>query len=159
MINLYVYSSIRTPKNIDGIGIFILETETSKGPATLTKVMKFEDMNEYKAAILLVTEAFSRIKKPQPITLYTKQGYLVGLFEGERLEKWHENHWKGYQGKPVMHHEELEKLYEVKMPVEAVIKSTHSYSEWMKDKANKELEKWRNEKCSKDSENSTAVMK
>lgn len=159
MINLYLYSTARSPRNTDGIGIYILETQTSKGPATLTKVVKMEAVNDCKAALMLLAEAFSRITKKQPVTLFTTSGYLVGLYEGKRLEKWHESNWRGYKGKPVMHADLLKMLYEKDIPVEEVKQEDHSYSEWMKNEAEKELRKWRNERCSTDSENSAQPKK
>ncbi|MCR4739148.1 MAG: hypothetical protein K5886_02675 [Lachnospiraceae bacterium] len=159
MINLYLFSTVRSPRNTDGIGIYILETQTSKGPATLTKVVKMDDVNDCKAALLLIGEAFSRITRIEPVTLFTNIGYLVGLYTDERLKKWHDSRWMSRKGRQVMNAELLKTLYEKNIPVEEVRQDQHSYYEWMKNEAEKELKKWRDEKCSTDSENSAQPRK
>jgi ribonuclease HI len=118
-----------------------------------------DDVNDCKAALLLIGEAFSRITRIEPVTLFTNIGYLVGLYTDERLKKWHDSRWMSRKGRQVMNAELLKTLYEKNIPVEEVRQDQHSYYEWMKNEAEKELKKWRDEKCSTDSENSAQPRK
>ncbi len=154
MINIYLFSTIKSPRKQAGVGIYILEAILKNGPATKTVVKRLEEVTETQAAIQLVKEAFGRIRDIQPVTLYTEEGYLVGLFKDKRLEKWKKNGWKTTKGKEVAHREELEAIYNMHIPVEEVDQGIHSYYEWMKSQAKKE-----EMKCMIDSGNSTAQRK
>lgn len=141
-VNIYTLNGQRSPRPYPGVGIYILEYMTSKGPATVTGVLDITaSKNEYEVSLLI--EALERIKKPCELEIYVGDNYISQLVESGQMDKWASHGWVTARGTPVKNKIALELLrnllqkHNVNFHMEK-----HSYSSWMES----ELERRRNEK-------------
>lgn len=159
IVNIYTYTNRKGPGKKNAAFTYILETETSKGPATLSKTEYLELATENQTELKAITSAVKRLKKPCLINIYTDSFYVAAGYEQKRLEKWIENDWKNAKGKPVANMEEWQEMAKILgiHQFQFFVGLKHSYYSWMKSETEKR-EKER-ESCMNDLENSTQQQK
>ena len=145
-VNLYELTSIRSPRQKRGYGIYILEFDTSKGPATLTNTMLLEDMTRDRADLYVISEALKRLTIRVNITIFTDSTYIQGAIEEHRINKWMAAGWRNSKGQPVKH-KDLWQQVGICFNRLSVNTDHHEYKTWMTEQL-KNLE--RKEKDEKD---------
>lgn len=159
IVNIYTWTSAKGPSKKRVAFTFILEMETEKGPATLTKTDVLELPTENQAELKALSSALQRLKRPCMLNIYTNSVYISAGYEQDRLKKWIENDWKNAKGKPVANMEEWKELAELlgRHKFQFFTGMKHSYASWMQIETQKrEKEK---ESCTNVLENSTRQMK
>lgn len=137
-VNIYLYTTIKGPKKHSGVFVCILETETQRGPATLTTIKELEEATENQAELKALLTALKRVKKPCTLSIYTDSNYVAAGYECNRVEKWKESGWINAKGKPVANKEEWQEVAELLNAHEfQFIVKQHSYYSWMKSEAEK----------------------
>lgn len=132
-VKIYIQTNIKGPKARAGKGIYLLETDTSKGPATLNATVEYESETENGAEIKTILEAIKRIHQPCDVTVYTNTKYTASSYEQGWLGRWIANGWKNSKGEEVAHREEWQQLHELFQMhrVKFSIIEDHEYKNWM----------------------------
>lgn len=159
IVNIYTCTSAKGPSKKRVAFTYILEKETEKGPATLTKTEVLELATENQAELKALSAALRRLKKPCMLNIFTDSVYVSAGYEQKRLEKWIENDWKNAKGKPVANMEEWKELADLlgRHTFQFFTGMKHSYYSWMQIETEKrEKEK---ESCTNVLESSTRQMK
>lgn len=156
-VNIYTYSTAKSPKTQCGAVGYVLEYQTQKGAVTLDKIEVIHDMTKYQSELYVLKMALSRINTMCELEIYTECGYVAAGFENW-LPKWKENNWITEQKKEVSNRKEWEELDTIVRQYGHQLtfhtKEHHSYREWLKNNVEKEKTK-----CSKYLENLTAQKK
>lgn len=129
-VNIYTITSAKSPKSHVAMVIYTLETQTSKGPADVTREEQVE-ATANEAALLAVIKALEHIKAPCTLHIYTESRFVtsgIGWMTG-----WKENGWKTVKGQEVKHKELWQQLDELLQEHEVHIhcQEEHSFRKWM----------------------------
>ena len=137
-VNVYTYTTANAPKKkITAFG-FVLECETSKGPATLTHFGIHENVNRNQAELLTIAEAVKKLNKPCELVIYTTP-FIWAAFS-MWLPSWERNGWKNQKGKEI--DKEFITLKNLLKPhIYSFKTDEHEYSEWLKRETKKEEKK------------------
>lgn len=137
-VRIYLYSTVKGARACDGAYTYILETDTSKGNATITKTEKVINMTANKAILCALLSALGRVHQSSYLIIYTDSHYMAANAK-DCLSRWNKNGWKTARGKPVEHQEEWKQIHHLLMAhsVEFVVNSEHSYYQWMKTESEK----------------------
>lgn len=130
-VNIYTQTSFRRPRKGNGWVGYVLEMQTSAGPATLTDFKLLEDTTRHQAELLSVCKALERMTKPSEITIFTDSLYVAsGL--NSWVEQWQKNDWNNSRGEPVAYKEEWQQLLELAKPHKVTVKNEeHNYKNWL----------------------------
>lgn len=131
-VNIYVETSVKGVGKKKGKYIYLLETETSKGLATIHKVVEFDSMTKDMAELTALVAAVNRLKdKPCELNIYVTSEMLANNINhflkgwarsnfckanGQRLSQW--QLWKNFYEKTTI------------FDMRAYFKQ-HSYSNWL----------------------------
>lgn len=136
-VSLYIVSGIRGPSRRAGKCLYILETMTAKGPATLTKVINVEGENENGATLAALTDALKRITQPCHLSIYLDTVYIAMALEKRWPNEWKYHDWKNARGKQVC---DAAKWQEAEYLLDAheyrtELKKPYPYRAWMEREA------------------------
>ena len=130
-VNIYTQTSFRRPRKGNGWIGYVLEMQTSAGPATLSHFVQLEEVTRHQAELLSVIKAMERMTKPSEITIYTDSLYVTGGLNGW-VEQWQQNDWNNSRGEPVAYREEWQRLLELAKPHKVTVENTeHGYKNWL----------------------------
>lgn len=137
-VNLYEYTTVKGPGKKSGSFAYVLEYNTAKGPATLSKIGTLEQVTENQAELKIIIEAIKKVTKQSEITIFTDCSYLKRGTE-EWLPGWISAGWKNARGKPVANMEEWKEIAEMlgTHTILFKINEKHSYSAWLKSESEK----------------------
>lgn len=100
-VNLYLISTIKTPKPSDGIIGFVIEIPTSGEPATKSQFYRVNSTKN-QSQIMILNIALSHLKKNRfRFSIYADFDYLAAGFSQGWIEQWRDNRWKNAKGEPV----------------------------------------------------------
>lgn len=139
-VNIYTITSAKSPKVHVASVIYTLETQTSKGPADVTREEQVE-ATANEAAMIAVVKALEHIHAPCTLHIYTESRFVasgIGWMDG-----WKENDWKTVKGQEVKHKELWQQLDELLQGHEVHIhcKEKHSFRKWMQTEISKKERK------------------
>lgn len=139
-VNIYTITSAKSPKVHVASVIYTLETQTSKGPADVTREEQVE-ATANEAAMLAIIKALEHIHAPCTLHIYTESRFVasgIGWMDG-----WKENDWKTVKGQEVKHKELWQQLDELLQGHEVHIhcKEKHSFRKWMQTEISKKERK------------------
>lgn len=127
-VNIYLHTTANAPKKKLTAYGFVLECETAKGPATLTRIGHFEDANKNQAELLALNEALKKLNKGCELVIYTTP-YIKTAFT-VWMPTWEKDGWINRKGKPV--DEAYKEAKELLKPHSYSFETDeHSYSEWL----------------------------
>lgn len=111
----------------------MLEVDTEKGPATLTKLEQIE-ASKNTAELTAVVEAVKRLKHDCRLVIYTDSECVAAGFEQGWIENWEEQGWLTAKGKEVANKDLWIEL-KARIGTEVVfqVKENHSYRVWMEN--------------------------
>lgn len=132
-VNIYLATSLKAPRKAPGTYLWLLETDTKSGPATLYKTGYKEDTTENQSCLLALKESLSRLRVPCLLHIFTDCAYMAAALEKEWYKEWEINDWKNKKGKQVQDEEtwrELSSLLRLH-DLSVHLKEAHSYKSWM----------------------------
>lgn len=129
-VNIYTITSAKSPKVHVARVIYTLETQTSKGPADVTREEQVE-ATPNEAAMIAIIKALEHIHAPCTLHIYTESRFVasgIGWMDG-----WKENGWKTVKGQEVKHKELWQQLDGLLRGHEVHIQcqEDHSFRKWM----------------------------
>lgn len=132
-VKIYIQTNIRGPRKQDGKGIYVLETMTSKGAATLTKTVEYQAETENGAEIKTILASLKRLNQSCDVTVHTDTRYTASSYAQGWLARWLTNGWKNAKGEEIAHREEWQQMYEMFRfhRVTFSILQDHEYKNWM----------------------------
>ncbi|MCM1387832.1 MAG: hypothetical protein NC231_10920 [Bacillus sp. (in: Bacteria)] len=132
-VNVYIYTTIKSPRKRQGAYTYLLESETSKGTATRSATEFLENVTAHQAELMALTAALKRICKHCDLTIYTDSVYVPSCV-GKWLDKWQQDNWINAKGQPVANMEEWQDLACLlnEHSYHFVLGENHSYHEWLK---------------------------
>lgn len=152
-VNIYTYSTAKSPKatKCEAVG-YVIETETTKGDATVGALLTVKDTTKYQAELYVLKKALTRINTKCELHLYIECDYIAAGF-GKWLTEWKENGWQTKRGEAVKNSKEWQELDALVQQYGHTlvfhVKEKHSYRNWFIDNLEKEKQK-----CLKNLENS-----
>ena len=140
-VHIYLYSTIKGCRTGNGAYTYILETDTIKGNATISKTEKVENVTAHKSVLLALAAALKRIRQASYLVIHTDSNYLASNSK-DSLARWKKKEWKTAKGETVKHLEEWKEIDRLLMPhsFECRVDSGHSYYQWMKTESEKAAE-------------------
>lgn len=100
-VNLYLESSIKSPRESEGIIGFVIEVPTIGEPATKSQFYRVT-ANKNQAQLMILNIALSHLKKmPFALSIYADFGYLESAFSQGWIDQWKKNGWKNAKNEPV----------------------------------------------------------
>ncbi len=132
-VKIYTYTNIKGPGKRSGAFTYLLETETSKGLATLNKTEFLESATENRAELTALIKALQRLTKPCILTIHTDSPYVAAGYTQNRIKNWIKTGWTNAKGEPVANKEEWQKIAELlgRHMVSFVVREWHSYKAWL----------------------------
>lgn len=142
-VDIYINTDIRGPRARDGNAWYILETETSRGPANVGDKLRLEQCTEKQAELTALLAAARRIKGACEIHIFTESQFLAAGWRLGWIEGWKKSGWKTSRGEPVAFSEMWQELDQIlsNRPAEFHIGEHHSYSSWFKFEEKREKER------------------
>lgn len=100
-VNLYLASTIKSPKASDGIIGFVIEIPTSGDPATKSQFYRVNSTKN-QSQIMILNIALSHLKKKRfRFSIYADFGYVESAFSQGWIDEWEKNGWKNAKNEPV----------------------------------------------------------
>lgn len=132
-VNIYIYTTIKSPRKKQGAYTYILEVDTSKGAATRSATKLLEDVTAHQAELAALAAALKRICKSCELVIYMDSVYVSACIE-KWLDKWEQDNWMNAKGRPVANVEEWKELACLlnEHSYQFVVGENHSYYEWLK---------------------------
>lgn len=129
-VNIYTITSAKSPKRQSARIIYTLETQTSKGPADVTREERVE-ATANEAALLAIVRALEHITMPCELHIYTESRWVASGFGW--MAGWKEKDWKTKKGKDVAHKEAWQQLDALLTGKKFTVhcKEEHSFRKWM----------------------------
>ena len=132
-VNIYTCTTAKKPINATAGMAFVIECETSKGPATLTHTGHLENITRNKAEIQCLMEALKKLNRECELEIYVTSDFTAAVLNNYLVDEIYK---------------ELKNLLN---PHKFYGKTDHhAYSEWLKREAEKE-----DSKCSTSTGNLT----
>lgn len=111
MVNIYVATSLKSPKRQCGTVGYVLEAE-GHPDHTLTQFGKVTNATVNQSILLDLIHALSRIKPGTEVTIWSDNTYIQAAFEQGWLKQWQENGWKTHKDKEPANCEEWKRVLE-----------------------------------------------
>lgn len=140
-VNIYVYSTNKSPNPMEYAGGYILEYIGKGGPVTKSQIKKGEEkQNAMNSELITIVESLRRLNTECEVMVYA-YGKVQDAIEAGWIEKWNWNGWMTSKGTPIKCAEEWKSLRGLMMRhVVEFSKAHHSYSDWLERECRKELE-------------------
>lgn len=152
-VNIYTYSGIKRPNQKTGMIGYVIETETTKGPVS---VSGFKGVNAScrQSDIDVVIEALRRLKKPSVLSIYAGT-YVSENVSGGHMFEWGRSGWVKKDGKPVANASEWQEMYGLlKMHSFRFLSEGNTCESWLKTECER-----REKECLINTENSMVTKK
>ena len=144
IVNIYTYTGATGPRRQNAAFTYVIETDTVKGPATLSKTEYEEDITENQAELRVLLAALHRLRRPCMVNIYTDSWYVAAGYEKKWGERWKENGWKNAKGEPAANREEWQEMAELlgTHVFQFFVGVKHSYYAWMQAETQKRRESY-----------------
>lgn len=135
-VNIYIYTTVKSPRKKQGAYTYVLEVETNKENATRSDTKVLEHITAHQAELTALVAAIKRIYKHCDLTIYMDSVHVAECTE-KWMKKWRDAGWKNAKGQQVAN---IEKWRELACLLDEhsyrfIIGEQHSYYEWMKAEA------------------------
>lgn len=140
VVNIYITSGIKSPSRKRGCYLYILETQTARGPATATKKEILEESTENQSTLLALCAALKRLRLSCSLHIYLDCPYVAAALSQGWFTEWEYHGWQNKKGRLVADAEiwretsSLLRLHEFQIHQ----KERHPYRKWME----MEVSKW-----------------
>lgn len=135
-VNVYLYTSVKGPRQSCGAYTYVLEMKTDKGTGRRTHTETVEGMTAHQAELSALAAALKRIFRKCSLTIYTDSKYLAAG-AGKWMDGWKENGWKNAKNSPVAN---MEQWQDISCLLEAhtyqfIVGKKHDYYSWMRSES------------------------
>ena len=139
-VNIYTYTKINLKKKTGVIG-YILEKQTEKGPATLSKLEIVSDMTNNRAELTVLLKALSRLNKPCRLAIYTESNYVASAYIMRRIDRWKQNGWLNAKDRVVANCKEWSMLDDClkKHAFYFCVRQEHEYRDWLRAEVDRKI--------------------
>ena len=127
MVNIYLASGSRAPRRIHRTNYYILEVDTSKGPAAAGGFCTCDE-TMHGASVKTLQAAAKRLHIPTDVKIYTDDQYILGIIR--ELDDLKEAGFKKASGEPLAFAEIWAEIADKIITAQATTES-NSYSDWM----------------------------
>lgn len=76
-VKIFIQTGIKSIRPADGAAGYLLEAQTKKGPATLSRIYTIKDATVHAAELSVLIEAVKRIKEPCSLIIFTESTYIA----------------------------------------------------------------------------------
>ena len=133
-------------KRQNGAVGYVLEIQTEKGPATLSKIEQVMDATNNQAQIIVLIKALKRLNEPCRLEIYTESNYLASAYTLNWIDKWKRDGWQNAKGKMIANCKEWSELDKrlKEHTFYFCVKQNHEYREWLRSETErkaKEMDK------------------
>lgn len=141
-VNIYIYTTIRGPQKQDGAYIYVLETMTSKGPATCSKAGTMNKVTKNQACLFALSAAIKRIFRQCELIIHVDSVFVASCAE-KWLADWRKNDWKNAKGQQVANAEAWKEIALLldEHTYQFIVDKRNSYSDWMKTESDRAKER------------------
>ena len=154
-VNIYTYTTAKSPKasetQCEAYG-YIVECDTTKGPATVSDISTMQGVNKYQLELRTLINALRRINTMCEVHVYLDCDYVAAGFTKGWIEQWKANGWMTATKREVKNSREWNLLDHMVCKyghqIEFHVKEPHTYRNWLTSNVEKEKRK-----CSKNLEN------
>lgn len=163
LVRIYEYTTIKSIRPVEGVGLYILATEIGGTEATIQgeilfkenpeKKGEFEKASDKVSHLITALEAVKRLnEKCDALEIYTDSSFLVAGWDAGWLDKWKNNGWKDVHGNDIAHKELWQgidnKLTEIGAKPLCHLMERHPWTGWFEREGKAVLEKWKNTETS-----------
>lgn len=137
--DIYIVSSITKLHRCNGIVGVVIEAQTSKGPATLTKFGIVEDVTKNQSVLLGIKYALTRISPKADAVIHIDDRYAANGWENGWIEEWVANNWHTSKGKEVANAKQWQEILAIlgsRQP-QFVVGEDHTYKSWLETEVKK----------------------
>lgn len=141
-IDIYIKSSVKTLKRLNGTVGFVLEAEGYEGD-TITQFGVVKNVTDNQSQLLALKFALKRINDKSNLVIHTDNKHIAAAFLQGWINTWKENDFKNAKGKEVANAgewREVLNLLENNIP-EFDFKD-HSYSQWLTQEVERRAKKY-----------------
>lgn len=157
-VNVYTYTTVRGPRTKSGTSAYVLEYPTQKGPVTLSKIERVDQVTENAAHLKVVLAAMDRLTRGCEVKIFTDSQYVKSGAE-RWIQGWEATGWVTARSRPVANADEWKKFAELlgRHLISVEVGVHHPYRDWMQRETD-QMEKERRI-CMKDSGNLTVQQR
>lgn len=101
IVNLYIETDLHGPRRQDGIALYILETQTSKGAVTRDKLIPIPATTEHHLTLEALGDALGRLIKCCQVDVWLTDRYISDAISSGLVQQWQIRDWQTAKGKPV----------------------------------------------------------
>ncbi len=101
MVNLYIETDLHGPRRQDGIAMYILETQTSRGAVTRDKLIPIPATTEHHLTLEALGDALGRLIKCCQVDVWLTDRYISDAISSGLVQQWQIRDWQTAKGKPV----------------------------------------------------------
>lgn len=135
IVNLYIETDLHGPRRQDGMVIYLLETQTSRGAATRDKLIPIPDTTEHHLTLEAMTDALGRINQSCQVEVWLADRYIADAIESGLVQRWQIRDWQTTRGRPVTDADLWQDLagHLRKHIITLHLAEHHAYRGWMQD--------------------------
>lgn len=111
MVNIYLATSLKSPRRQNGVVGYILEAEGHEDH-TLTQFGRVINVTKNQSLLLDLIHALNRINTSTEVTIWSDNAYIQSTVENGWLKQWSENGWKTQKDKYAANYEQWKKITE-----------------------------------------------
>lgn len=111
MVNVYLATSLKSPRRQNGVVGYILEAEGHEDH-TLTQFGRVINVTKNQSLLLDLIHALNRINTSTEVTIWSDNAYIQSTVENGWLKQWSENGWKTQKDKYAANYEQWKKIAE-----------------------------------------------
>ena len=101
MVNLYIETDLHGPRRQDGIAMYILETQTSRGAVIRDKLIPIPATTEHHLTLEALGDALGRLIKCCQVDVWLTDRYISDAISSGLVQQWQIRDWQTAKGKPV----------------------------------------------------------
>lgn len=150
-VMIYIATNAKGAYQKKAVYGYVLECETAKGPATLTKINTMEGKTRHQIELATLNDALGRLKRECDLKIYTDSPYLAGTWQQGWVKKWEAAGWKNSRGEDVGNQAEWQETLALlkDRTVSFCLKEPHPYRAWLERELKKAEEAFEEEKSRK----------
>lgn len=140
---IYIESNIKGAARRDGVVGYVIEAQTSKGPATVTQFIQVANATKNLADLIGLQNALSRIKTESELVIYIDNTHIQSAIVCGWVEWWKEDGWVTSKRKPVANKDVWADILSVlgeRLPLFGD-GETHKYKKWLESELERRMKK------------------
>lgn len=139
IVNLYIETDFHGPRRQDGVVIYLLETQASRGTVTRDKLIPIPDTTEHHLVLEALEDAMGRINQSCQVEVYLADRYIADAIDSGLVQQWQIRDWQTAKGRPVTDADLWEGIAgHLRRHIVTIHPAEHhGYRSWMQDQLKK----------------------